>query len=36
MTDAKFFEDLDEDLIQALYILLIEDYLLVKYKSTFN
>ena len=36
MTDAEFFEELDEDLIQALYILLIEDYLLVKHKSTFN
>ena len=32
----EFFEELDEDLIQALYILLIEDYLLVKHKSTFN
>lgn len=36
MTDAEFFEELDEDLIQALYILLIEDYLLIKHKSTFN
>jgi hypothetical protein len=36
MTDPEFFSDLDEDLIQPLYILLIEDYLRAKYGVSFN
>jgi hypothetical protein len=34
--DPEFFEDIDDDLIQVLYIFIIEDLLKVKYNCNFN
>ena len=34
--DPEFFEDIDDDLIQVLYIYIIEDLLKVKYNCNFN